>query len=141
MGDKDSAIASLTQAQKLAITINYAPFQEYTQSKIAEISADVSTPWGVMLQKLTQQRWVQFLMFFLLGLVVFLLLPTSMKSRFICLAQRRCIRKGKDATSSSMLLFVNFTRKNHIKIYIWLPYWKIIAKIINKQTKLRHFRA
>lgn len=77
LGNKDSAIASLTHAQQLAITINYLPLQEYSQAQIALISATDSTPSNGLiarLRKFTQQRWVQFLMFFLLGLVVFLLL-------------------------------------------------------------------
>ncbi|MEH2231351.1 MAG: tetratricopeptide repeat protein, partial [Nostoc sp.] len=41
MGDSEAAINSLTHAAELATSINYAPFQEYAQTRIAEIN---STP-------------------------------------------------------------------------------------------------
>ncbi|MEH2060724.1 MAG: tetratricopeptide repeat protein [Nostoc sp.] len=41
MGDSEAAINCLTHAAELATTINYAPIQEYAQSRIAEIN---STP-------------------------------------------------------------------------------------------------
>ena len=43
MGDSNAAINSLTHAAELATTINYAPFQEYAQTRIAKIN---STPTG-----------------------------------------------------------------------------------------------
>ena len=45
MGDSEAAINSLTYAAELATTINYAPFQEYAQSRIAEINS-TPTPTG-----------------------------------------------------------------------------------------------
>jgi tetratricopeptide (TPR) repeat protein len=45
MGDSETAINSLTHAAELATTINYAPIQEYAQSRIAEINS-TPTPTG-----------------------------------------------------------------------------------------------
>jgi tetratricopeptide (TPR) repeat protein len=45
MGDSKAAINSLTHAAELATTINYAPIQEYAQSRIAEINS-TPTPTG-----------------------------------------------------------------------------------------------
>ncbi|MEH2296900.1 tetratricopeptide repeat protein, partial [Nostoc sp.] len=75
MGDSDAAINSLTHAAELATTINYAPFQEYVQSRIAEINS-TGTPTGGIKERFIQfiqQRWVKFAFCFLVGLIAFLL--------------------------------------------------------------------
>ncbi|MEH2278293.1 MAG: tetratricopeptide repeat protein, partial [Nostoc sp.] len=76
MTDSDAAINSLTDAAELATTINYAPIQEYAQTRIAEINS-TPTPTGGRKERFIQfiqQRWVKFAFCFLVGLIAFLLL-------------------------------------------------------------------
>ncbi|MDB9372790.1 tetratricopeptide repeat protein [Nodularia sphaerocarpa CS-585] len=79
MADSDAAINSLNNAAALASTINYAPFQEYAQKRIAEINSQLSSPtrtasWKDRLKHFFEQRWLKFALCFLLGLIAFLLL-------------------------------------------------------------------
>ena len=72
MGDTKAAIISLTYAAELATTINYAPIQEYAQTRIAKINSTATLKERFM--RFIQQRWVKFAFCFLIGLIVFLLL-------------------------------------------------------------------
>ena len=79
MADSEGAINSLDNAATFASTINYAPLQEYAQKRIAEIQSQLSSPaltasWQDRLQHLFEQRWLKLAVFFLLGLIIFLLL-------------------------------------------------------------------
>ncbi len=76
MGDSEAAINSLTHAAELATTINYAPIQEYAQSRIAEIKPTPTLTRGIKerFMQFIQQRWVKFAFCFLIGLIAFLLL-------------------------------------------------------------------
>ncbi|MEH2252467.1 tetratricopeptide repeat protein, partial [Nostoc sp.] len=76
MGDSEAAINSLTHAAELATSINYGPFQEYAQTRIAKINSTPTPTGGIKerLMQFIQQRWVKFAFCFLVGLIAFLLL-------------------------------------------------------------------
>ncbi|MEA5581110.1 tetratricopeptide repeat protein [Nodularia harveyana UHCC-0300] len=79
MADLDGAINSLNDAAALASTINYQPFQEYAQKRIAIINSLLSffaliASWKDRLKHLFEQRWLKLALCFLLGLITFLLL-------------------------------------------------------------------
>jgi tetratricopeptide (TPR) repeat protein len=75
MGESNAAIISLTEAATLAAKINYTPFQERAQARIAEINTPSSSSVGIKDRFInsTQKRWVQFTFSFLVGLIAFLL--------------------------------------------------------------------
>ncbi|MDZ8239510.1 MAG: tetratricopeptide repeat protein [Nostoc sp. ChiQUE01a] len=47
MGDSNAAVNSLNDAAELATIINYAPFQEYAQTRIAEINSSPAPTNGI----------------------------------------------------------------------------------------------
>ncbi|WP_277926137.1 tetratricopeptide repeat protein [Nostoc sp. FACHB-857] len=76
MGGSNAAINSLNHAAQLATTINYAPIQEYAQTRIAEINSSPA-PTNRIKEKLIQfiqHPWVKFALCFLVGLIAFILL-------------------------------------------------------------------
>uniref|UniRef100_UPI002602F8AE tetratricopeptide repeat protein n=1 Tax=Mastigocoleus sp. MO_188.B34 TaxID=3036635 RepID=UPI002602F8AE len=73
LGEKDAAISSLTQASELAARINFQPFQEYAENKIAAIQNPLFNLWSFA-RRFFQQPWVIYGLLFLVGLIVVLLL-------------------------------------------------------------------
>ncbi|MBD2515363.1 hypothetical protein H6G93_10140 [Nostoc sp. FACHB-973] len=76
MGDSNAAINSLNHAAELAATINYAPLQEYAQTRIAKINSSPAPTNGIKERfiQFIQQPWVKFAFCFLVGLIAFVLL-------------------------------------------------------------------
>ncbi|WP_233153765.1 tetratricopeptide repeat protein [Scytonema sp. HK-05] len=70
MGQRDAAVDSLHQAAELATAINYEPFLEYAQSKIAEIDSTPLSARGEGLGVRFQRGWVK-LTFICVGIVAF----------------------------------------------------------------------
>ncbi|MDM9583507.1 tetratricopeptide repeat protein [Nostoc sp. GT001] len=75
MGDSEAAINSLTDAAKLASTINYAPIQKYAQTRIDEINSTHKPRRGLKerFMQFIQQPWVKklfFVVMFVGGIVI-----------------------------------------------------------------------